>query len=122
MDKTTLFHIYVTLLIISGIAMLVLAGIGRGSNGRRIWNGLFGAGYTIYGLYLLLVFNGGTYFVIWYAFILPIMLIVAFFRDRGVASSRRNAGGYPQASQGYGQPPQGYGQPPGAYGGPPEHQ
>ena len=101
------FHIYEVFLIVSGITMLVMAGIGsRRGTTLRIWNGILGAAFTIYGLYLLLFFKGGHYFFFFYVFILPILMVVRFFRDR----SRLNAGprGYGQP-QGYGQP--GYGQP-----------
>ena len=90
------FHIYEVFLIVSGIAMLVMAGIGsrRGAT-LRIWNGILGAAFTIYGLYLLLFFKGGHYFFFFYVFILPILMVVRFFRDR----SRLGA-----APRGYGQP------------------
>jgi hypothetical protein len=108
------FHIYELFLIISGAAMLVMAGIGsRRNKVLRIWNGILGAAFLIYGLYLLLFFKGGHYFIFFYVFILPILMAVRFFRDR----SRPAA-----APPGYGQPPgysqpQGYGQP--TFGQPP---
>jgi hypothetical protein len=110
------FKTYVLFLILSGIAMLIIAGVRTGqTKARRLWNGIFGAGFLGYGLYLLLVFHGGHYFIFFYAFILPVLMIVQFFRDRGVVRARQQAG----LSRGYGQPPPpGYGQPP-AYGQPP---
>ena len=89
------FHIYVLFLIVSGVAMLVMAGIGsRRTPMLRIWNGILGAAFTIYGLYLLLFFKGGHYFFFFYVFILPILMVVRFFRDR----SRLNAGPWSTAS------------------------
>ena len=117
------FHIYEVFLIVSGIAMLVMAGIGsrRGAT-LRIWNGILGAAFTIYGLYLLLFFKGGHYFFFFYVFILPILMVVRFFRDRSRLGAAPRGYGQPQ---GYGQPP-GYDQPPGygqapGYGQPPSY-
>jgi hypothetical protein len=116
------FNFYVVFLILSGVAMLVIAGVKSGQRKtRRIWNAIFGAGFTIYGLYLLLFFRGGHYFLFFYAFILPILMIVQFFRDRSAARGRLQATGFqgPPSGFGYGQPP-GYGQPSG-YGQPPSY-
>lgn len=113
-----MFDIYVLFLILSGIAMLVMAGIRIGQRpARRIWNSVLGAGFTIYGLYLLLFFRGGHYLLFYYVFILPILMIVQFFRDRSAYQARQQATGFqaPPLS-GYGQPSS-YGQAPG-YGQP----
>jgi hypothetical protein len=118
------FHIYEFFLIVSGVAMLVMAGIGSRAPVLRIWNGILGAAFTIYGLYLLLFFKGGHYFFFFYVFILPILMAVRFFRDRSGYPARRG-GGFRGQPPGYGQPPgPGYGQPPGydqppGYGQPP---
>jgi len=103
------FHIYVLFLILSGIAMLVMAGVRTGQRpARRMWNGLFGAAFTIYGLYLLLFFSGGHYLLFYYVFILPILMAVQFFRDRSAYQAyqaRQQAIGFqaPPPSPGYGQ-------------------
>jgi hypothetical protein len=127
------FYIYVLFLIVSGIGMLVMSAIGSRRSGRaRIYNGIFGAAFTIYGLYLLVIFHGGHYLMFYYAFALPIIMAVQFFRDRAAAKAAPQAAAYPA---GYGQPPtpgygqqpapagyaqpQGYGQPPAGYGQPP---
>jgi len=111
------FHVYVLFLILCGIAMLVLASVRTGQTKLlRIWNAIVGAGFTVYGLYLLIFFHGGSYRIFFYVFILPILLIVRFFRERSAYQARQQAAaaqpGYPQ-QQGYGQPgyqQQGYGQ------------
>jgi hypothetical protein len=119
------FNIYVLFLILSGIAMLVIAGVrSRQTAVRRAWNAVFGAGFLGYGLYLLLFFHGGHYFIFFYAFVLPIVMIAQFFRDRGVMRARQQAGFFQGATPGYGQPsgygqPAGYGQPPNYDGQPP---
>ncbi len=112
-----MFNVYVLFLIASGVLMLV-----RGSSRapyakrRRVYNLVSGAGFTIYGLYLLLFFQGGHYLLFFYAFILPILLTVRFFRDRSAYRAAQAAA----APAGYGQPPA-YGQtpvdyvPPGGY-------
>lgn len=120
-----MFWIYVLFLIVSGIAMLVIAGVRSGqTKTRRVWNAVFGAGFTIYGLYLLLFFRGGHYLLFFYVFVLPILMIVQFFRDRSGLRARQQAGAFQMTPprngqpQGYGQPSgygqlQGYDQPPG---------
>lgn len=113
-----MFDIYVLFLILSGIVMLVMACIKTGQRpARRIWNTIFGAGFTIYGLYLLLFFPGGHYLLFYYAFVLPILMIVQFFRDRSAYQARQQATAFQTPPPpGYGQAP-GYGQPP-SYGQP----
>jgi hypothetical protein len=55
------FYIYSLFLLLSGIAMLVMASVKTGqTTARRIWNAAFGAGFTLYGLYLLLFSRAGT--------------------------------------------------------------
>ena len=50
-----MFYIYSLFLLLSGIAMLVMGSVKTGqTTARRIWNAAFGAGFTLYGLYLLL--------------------------------------------------------------------
>lgn len=121
-----MFYIYVLFLIVSGIGMLVMSAIGsRRSSRARIYNGIFGAAFTIYGLYLLVIFHGGHYLMFYYAFVLPIIMAVQFFRDRAAAKTAPPAAAYPAPGyaqpQGYGQPPTaGYGQQPPAYGQPPK--
>ena len=116
---TDVFLIYVLFLIGSGIAMLVMAGVKSGRTaGRRAWYAVFGAGFTLYGLYLLLFFRGGHYLIFFYAFILPILMTVRFFRDRSAFRAKQQAAAWQGPPPGYGQPtgygqPSGYGQPPG---------
>jgi hypothetical protein len=114
--------IYALFLIGSGIAMLVLTGMRNGQTKRsRIWTGIFGAGLTLYGLYLLLFFRGGQVFIFYYVFIVPILLLVQHFRRRkAMRAAMTSFGplpGYGQP-QSFGQPLVGYGQPQG-YGQPP---
>ena len=109
------FHVYVLFLILSGIAMLVLASVRTGQTKLlRIWNAIVGAGFTIYGLYLLIFFHGGSYHIFFYVFILPILLIVRFFRERSAYQARQQAAAAQRAPAGYAQPgypqQQGYGQ------------
>jgi hypothetical protein len=104
------FNIYVLFLIISGIAMLITAFIKVGpATGRQILSGILGAGFIIYGLYLLLFFQGGHYLLFYYAFIAPILLIGRFFRDRSAYKAAQASRAAQAPYPGYGQP--GYGQP-----------
>ena len=59
-----------------------------------------GAAFVIYGLYLLLFFSAGHVFIFFYAFILPIMMAVRFFRERTAYRSRRaTEPAYPPATR-----------------------
>jgi hypothetical protein len=101
------FLIYVLFLIVSGIAMLVIASVKSGqTSGRRAWNAVFGAGFTLYGLYLLLFFRGGHILVFFYAFILPVLMTVRFFRDRSAFRAKQQAAVLQGPPVGYGQPPE----------------
>jgi len=111
-----LFNVYVLFLIASGIVMLVMGSL-RAPYARRsrVANFIFGGGFTLYGLYLLLFFQGGHYFIFFYAFILPVLMTVRFFRARTACQAARQAG--PMGPAGYAQPPA-YGQAPVGYGQP----
>ena len=80
------FSTYVVLLMFSGVAMMVLASIGRTSSGLRLANGLFGIGFLGYGLYLAFIFQGGSYYMFFQAFILPVVLI--FKTIQSIVSNR----------------------------------
>jgi hypothetical protein len=111
------FNIYVLFLILSGAAMLALATIRTGQvSARRVWNGILGVAFLGYGLYLLLFFQGGHYLLFYYVFILPVLMIVRFFRDRAAYRANKQAFGaqpfiaaQPGAQEpGFAQPPAGY--------------
>lgn len=75
------FSWYVVLLALSGIVMLALAAIGGGqSAGERLLNLLFGVGFLGYGVYLGFIFDGGEYMMFFYAFVLPVLMLVKFVR------------------------------------------
>ena len=108
-----MFYIYVLFLVLSGIAMLVMASVKTGQTAsRRVWNAVFGAGFTLYGLYLLLFFHGGQYLMFYYVFILPILMVVRFFRDRSEFRARQEAAAVQGPHPGYGQPSAGQAQDP----------
>ena len=113
-----MFYAYVFFLIASGVLMLVM-GILRAPYARRsrVLNLIMGTGFAIYGLYLLLFFQGGHYIFFFYAFVLPVLMTVRFFRARSAYQAAQSMN--PGAPTGYGQPPAGYGQPPAGYGQPP---
>jgi hypothetical protein len=117
-----MFYAYVFILIASGVLMLVM-GILRAPYARRsrVLNLIMGAGFTIYGLYLLLFFQGGHYILFFYAFVLPVLMTVRFLRARSAYQAAQPM--TPGAPAGYGEPagygqPGGYGQPPAGYGQP----
>jgi hypothetical protein len=100
------FSIYVPFLIASGIAMLVMARVTSGqTGGRRVWNAVFGAGFTLYGLCLLRFFRGGHVLIFFYAFILPVLMTVRFFRDRSAFRAKQQATALQEPPPRYAQPP-----------------
>ena len=118
-----LFNVYVFFLIASGVVMLVMGSLRAPyAKRRRVWNLVFGAGFTIYGLYLLLFFQGGHYILFAYVFVLPVLMAVRLLRPHG--SPNDAVEGPPGAAVEYGQPPAPHGQPqdygqPAGYGQPP---
>jgi Ca2+/Na+ antiporter len=110
------FIFYTLLLVLSGIAMVVVGlAIKDQSALARVINVVAGIGFFCYGFYLMFLFDGDSYRIFFYAFILPILLIVQAFKSRSAAREEAQAhqfAGPPQPGQ-FGQPGQGQ---PGAYG------
>ncbi|MFE3192314.1 hypothetical protein ACFXHA_25115 [Nocardia sp. NPDC059240] len=78
-----MFNWYVILLAVSGAIMLALAVVQQGqSSTSRTINGIFGAGYLCYAFYLAFLFDGDSYLVFFQAFIVPVVVVVNFFRNR----------------------------------------
>ena len=87
-----LFNVYIFFLIASGVMMLVMGSLRLPYARRsRVMNFVMGAAFVIYGLYLLLFFSAGHVFIFFYAFILPILMAVRFFRERTAYRSRSAA-------------------------------
>jgi len=83
------FSWYCVLLLVSGAALLVLGptpGIGKGT---RALNLIFGFGFLGYGVYLVFLFHGGSYFIFFKAFIAPVVLIVNTIREVRAGQQRR---------------------------------
>lgn len=73
----TTFLLYTVLLAVSGIIQLVIAGVGFGQGvAPRVLAGLFGAAFLGYAIYLFFFFPGGDVRVFFYAFIIPVAMIV----------------------------------------------
>ncbi|MEC3916471.1 hypothetical protein [Nocardia sp. CDC160] len=78
-----MFNWYVGLLALSGVIMLALAAVRQGqSELSRVLNAVFGVGFIGYAFYLAFLFDGGSYFIFFQAFILPVMMVVNYFRNR----------------------------------------
>ena len=87
-----LFDVYIFFLIASGVTMIAMGSFRLPYARRsRVMNFLVGAAFLIYGLYLLLFFSGGHVFIFFYAFILPIVMGVRFFRERSAYRAARSA-------------------------------
>jgi hypothetical protein len=120
------FNVYVLFLILSGGAMLGLAGVRKGQvTASRIYSAVLGAAFLGYGLYLLLFFQGGHYLLFYYVFVVPIVVIARFFRSRSAYRMQQQMaaqahGPYPTyASSPFSPPPYSSrddGEQPGGYG------
>jgi hypothetical protein len=74
------FSIYVVLLMFSGLAMLIASAAAKDKT--RWLDLLFGLGFLGYGFYLAFIFDGEEYFMFFYAFILPIVMIYRTIKER----------------------------------------
>ncbi len=111
-DGDHMFLLYTLLLMLGGIAMIVIGlAIQEQGIGSRILNVVVGLAFFGYGFYLMFLFDGGTYRIFFYAFILPILLIVRAFKARKEA--KEEAAAHQFAGQGHPgqQVPQGHGYP-----------
>ncbi|MFC4144682.1 hypothetical protein ACFO0M_00260 [Micromonospora mangrovi] len=85
--------VYELLLMLGGIAMIVTGlAIREQGTGSRILNAVIGLAFFCYGFYLMFLAPVGTrYRIFFYAFILPILLIVRAVKARKEAKEAREA-------------------------------
>jgi peptidoglycan/LPS O-acetylase OafA/YrhL len=86
------FSFYVIMLMVAGLACLITGAAAAGRNvsrGLRIWNVILGLGLLGYGIYLAFIFEGGHYFIFFYAFILPILTIVRTVKANNASNANR---------------------------------
>ncbi|PSK64426.1 hypothetical protein B0E53_03640 [Micromonospora sp. MH33] len=97
------FLIYDLLLLLGGIAMVAIGiAIKEQGTGARILNVVIGLAFFAYGFYLMFLFEGGSYRIFFYVFILPILLIVRAVKARKEAREQAAAhqfAGAPQPGQ-----------------------
>ncbi|WP_435152196.1 hypothetical protein [Micromonospora aurantiaca (nom. illeg.)] len=124
------FLLYTLLLMLGGIAMVVVGAVVKEQGkGSRILNVVIGLAFFGYGFYLLFLFDGDSYRIFFYVFVLPILLIVRAVKARKEAreqaAAQQYAGGqqfagaqqypggqqYPGAQQPGAYPAAGHGQP-----------
>jgi hypothetical protein len=80
-DSSLDLHIYA--MGIAGVILLFMAAVGFGAtSGSRVLSLVVGLASLGYGAYLAFVFKGGTYFVPYYLYILPVVTIINAFRSR----------------------------------------
>lgn len=84
MNRTT-YNVYDLFLLFSGAALIFMAFL-RGRKPYRILNGIVGAGFLVYGVYLLAFFQGKTVTVFWYVFVVPILLVARYFNTRSAVT------------------------------------
>jgi len=110
------FSTYVLLLIATGIVMVAIGGpiVRKQTRLQRSLNIAFGIGFLAYGFYLAFLFKGGTYFIFFKAFLLPVLLIARTIR--GARAVKTPAGqpmhySYPPTALPAGYPQPGFPQP-----------
>ncbi len=88
----TTFTVYWIMLIVSGVLLLVTAGTNFGgqTTGARVVAGLFGLGFLGYGLYLGFIFTGTEYRIFFYAFVVPILVIVNAVKSNNARKAQAN--------------------------------
>lgn len=74
------FAWYVVLLLVSGTAMIGMSFARSQGSANQLINAIFGVLYVGYGGYLAFVFDGGSYFMFVWAFILPLVLGYQFVK------------------------------------------
>ncbi|WP_259275808.1 hypothetical protein [Micromonospora chalcea] len=94
------FLIYTLLLLLGGIAMVAVGvAVKEQGKGSRILNVVIGLAFFAYGFYLLFLFDGDSYRIFFYVFVLPVLLIVRAVKARKEAreqaSAQQFAGGQP---------------------------
>ncbi|MFI6129379.1 hypothetical protein [Micromonospora sp. NPDC051141] len=96
------FLIYTLLLLLGGIAMVAVGvAIKEQGTGSRVLNVIVGLAFFAYGFYLLFLFDGGSYRIFFYVFILPILLIVRAVKARREAREQAAAHQFAGAPQGH---------------------
>ncbi|MDB5788532.1 hypothetical protein [Caballeronia mineralivorans] len=78
------FMFYIAALAVAGLVLVVLAAINLGGQSpvMRILNAVIGLGFLGYAFYLFFLFNGGTFRLFYYPFILPVLLVIQAVRNR----------------------------------------
>jgi len=78
------FLIYIAALAAAGLVLLVLGAINFGAQSpiMRIINVIIGLGFLGYAFYLLFIFDGGSFALFYYPFILPVLLVIQAVRNR----------------------------------------
>ena len=71
-----MFELYPPLLMLSGVLLLVLAVLPWQATRSRVISGLFGLGFLGYGFYLEFIFTGGHYILFYYAFVVPVLMVI----------------------------------------------
>ena len=86
------FLLYTLLLMLGGIAMVVVGAVLKEQGtGSRILNVVIGLAFFGYGFYLLFLFDGDSYRIFFYVFVLPILLIVRAVKARKEAREQAAA-------------------------------
>ena len=74
---------YIAALAVSGILLLILAAVPflKQSVGMRVVDALIGLAFLGYAFYLFFIFDGGEFRMFYYAFVVPIILIIQAVRQ-----------------------------------------
>lgn len=118
-----MLELYAPLLMVSGLLLVANAMLPWQTVGARVLSVVVGIAFFGYGAYLEFLFTGGHFIVFYYAFAVPVLLIIQSVKGfRGWQAQKRQQQQpaiYPGAQ--FAAPPQQYGQPP-QFGAPPQQQ
>jgi hypothetical protein len=93
------FQAYVIALGVSGLLLLLAAAIGFGATaGSRVISALVGLAFLGYGIYLEFIMPADqTFSMFYYAFIVPVVVLVNVFRSRKTKAQAETASTQPAA-------------------------
>jgi hypothetical protein len=78
------FLVYIAALAVSGVVLIALGAFNfvRQPLVMRIVDAVVGVGFLGYAFYLMFIFEGGSFRLLYYPFVLPVLLIVQAVRNR----------------------------------------
>jgi hypothetical protein len=110
------FQIYTVMLMVSGVLLVVVGSSVPGySVGLRILNAVIGIAFFGYGFYLEFLFQGGSYRIFFYVFVVPVLLLIRAVRGWSARRAAKAAAQPSYAPAGFAAAPPTYPMPQNGY-------